>query len=66
MASEFRTTAAPTGSSRRKNSFRQVDTVWSAALRLPRARWREVRLEQADTSPTAVRDMITEYTGMMS
>ena len=40
--------------------------VWSAAFRLPRARCWEVRLDVADTSPTAVRDIITEYTGMMS
>ena len=66
MASEPKITAVPTGKSRRKKSFRQAEMVWSAALRLPRARCWEVRLEVADTSPTAVRDIITEYTGMMS
>ena len=44
----------------------QVERVWSTALRLPRARYWEVRLDAAETSPTAVRDMMTEYTGMMS
>ena len=66
MASEHKTTTAPTGRSRRKKIFRQVDRVWSAALRLPRARCWEVRLDTAEVSPTAVRDIITELTGMTS
>ena len=66
MASDPRITTAPTGRSSRKNSLKQVAMVWSAALRLPRARCWEVRLDTAEVSPTAVRAISTEFTGMIS
>ena len=66
MPSEASTTTAPTGRRSRKNPFRQVDSVWAAPRPLPRARCWAVRLEAAAVSPTAVRDRITENTGMTS
>ena len=66
MASEPKITTAPTGRSRRKKAFRQAAMVWSAARRLPSARCWEVRLDTTAVRPTAVRDIITEHTGMIS